>query len=85
MNMNSIADPIYRDLNGQLCKAYEIAANSSVERASDEVASPFPTHQSGIPLARAKIDRAWQKLDHSLGNGIATVTVVNKCVDIHVL
>ena len=62
MNMNSIsALTYYRNINEQLCKAYEIAANKSMKRASDEVASSSPTHQSGIPLARAKFDGVWQK------------------------
>ena len=52
MNMDSISDPTYRNINEKLCKAYEIAANSRMEKAADEVASSFPTHQSGIPLDR---------------------------------
>ena len=33
MNMNSISDPTYKNINEKLCKAYEIAAvwNSSME------------------------------------------------------
>ena len=64
MNMNSIsALTYYRNINEQLCKAYEIAANNSMKRASDEVASSSPTHQNGIPhpSARAKFDGVWQK------------------------
>ena len=87
MNMNSISDPTYRKINEQLCKAYEIAANNSLMKraAADEVASSSPTHQSGIPLARAKVDGAWQKRGHSSANGVVTVTVGNKYVDTHVL
>ena len=87
MNMNSISDPTYRNINEELCQAYEIAANNSMKRAADEVASSSssPTHQSGIPLARSKIDGAWQKRGHSSANGVVTVTVGNKCVDTHVL
>ena len=85
MNMNSISDPTYRNINEQLCKVYEIAINNSMKRAADEVTSSSPTHQSDIPLARGKIDGAWQKRGHSSGNGVVTVTVGNKCVDTHVL
>ena len=85
MNMNSISDPTYRNINEQLCQAYEIAANNSTKRAADAVASSSPTPQSGIPLARTKIDGAWQKRGHSSANGVVTVTVGNKCVDTHVL
>ena len=85
MNMNSISDPTYRNINEQLCQAYEIAANNSTKRAADAVVSSSPTPQSGIPLARTKIDGAWQKRGHSSANGVVTVTVGNKCVDTHVL
>ena len=61
MNMNSISDPTYRNINEQLCKAYEIAGNNSMKKAADEVASSSPTHESGIPLVCAKVDGAWQK------------------------
>ena len=84
MNMNSISDPTYRNINEQLCKAYEIAGNNSMKKAA-EVASSSPTHESGIPLVCAKVDGAWQKRGHSSANGVVTVTVGNKCVDTHVL
>ena len=68
---------IYRNINEQLlCKAYEIAANNSMKRAADEVASS-PTHESGIPLACAKVGGTWQKHGHSSANGVVTVTVGN--------
>ena len=35
MEMNSISDPTYRNINEQLCKAYEIAANNGMKRAAD--------------------------------------------------
>ena len=54
MNINSVSDPAYRN-NEQLCKAYQIAANSSIKTAADEIASSSPTHQTGIPVARANI------------------------------
>ena len=52
MNMNSISDPTYKNINEKLCKAYEIAAvwNSSMEWAADEFSSSSATHQSGISL-----------------------------------
>ena len=56
-----------------------------MKKAADEIASSSPSHQSGIPLARDKIDSAWQKRSHSSANGVVTVTVRNKCVDTHVL
>ena len=83
--MNSISDPTYGNINKQLCKSYEIAANNSMKRVADEVASSSPRHQSGIPLARVKIDGARQKRGHSSKNVVVTVTVGNKCVDTHVL
>ena len=85
INMNSISDPRYRNINEQLCKANKIATNNSIKRAADEVASSSPTHQSSIPLARAKIDVARQKRGYSSANGVVTVTVGNTCVDTHVL
>ena len=80
MNMNSISDPTYRNINEQLCKAYKIAANNSMKRAADEVASSSPTHQSGISLACTKIDGGWQKRVDSSAYGVVTMTVINKCV-----
>ena len=85
MNMNSISDPTYGNINEQHCKAYEIAANKSMKRAADQLTFFSPTHQSGIHLARAKIHGTWQKRGHSPANGVVTVTVGNKCVNTHVL
>ena len=85
MNMNSISDPTYRYIDEQPCKPYGIGANNSMKRAADKAASSSSTHQSGTPLAHAKIDSAWQKRGLSSANGIFTVTVSNKCVDTHVL
>ena len=85
MNINSVSDPTYGNIHEHFCKAYEIAANNSMKRASDEVFSSSPTHQSGIPLSLAKTDGVWQKRGHSSANGAVTVTVGNKCVDTHVL
>ena len=87
MNMCSISDPTYRNINDKLYNAYAIAANESMRKAADEVASSstFPTHESGISMARAKIDGAWQKRGHSSANGVITVTIGNKCVDTYVL
>ena len=47
MNMNSISDPTYRNINDKLFDAYEIAANNSMRKAADEVASSslFPFHK----------------------------------------
>ena len=61
MNINSVSDPTYRDINEneQLCKAYETAANNSMKRACLMPSSP--THQSDMPLAHAKIHGAWKK------------------------
>ena len=56
MNINSISDPTYRNVDDQLCKAYETAENSSTKKAA-EVASS--SHQRGSPLERAKIDHTW--------------------------
>ena len=36
-----------------------------MKKAADEVASSSPTHESGIPLVRAKVDSAWQKCGYS--------------------
>ena len=85
MNMSAISDPTYRNINEQLFTAYETAANNSMKKAAEEVASCSPKNESGIPLARAKIDGAWQKRGHSSANGVVTVTVGNKCLDTHVL
>ena len=58
-----------------------------MRKAADEITSSsiFPTHESGIPLVRAKLDGAWQKRGHSSANGVVTATVGNKCVDTHIL
>ena len=79
MNMNSISDLTCRNINKQLCKAYEVAANNSMKRAADEVVSSFPTRQSVIPLTRAKIDGAWQKHGRLSANGVLRVTIGSKC------
>ena len=79
-NINSISDPTHRSINGQLRKAYEIAANNSMKWAADKVASSSPTHRSGIPLARAKIDGAYKMRGHSSANSVVAVTVGNKYV-----
>ena len=80
MNINSISDPTHRSINGQLCKAYEIAANNSIKRAADKVTFSSPTHRSGIPLAHAKIDGAYKIRGHSSANSVVAVTVGNKYV-----
>ena len=85
MNMNSISDPTYRNINEQFCKAYKIAANNNTQRAADEVASSSLIHQSGISLACAKIDGAWQKRVDSSAYGVVTMAIINKCVDTNVL
>ena len=76
MIINSVSDPTYRNIMNNFVK--------HMKRASDEVAFSSPKQQSDIPLAPAKIDGAWQNCGHSSANGVVTVTVGNKYVDIHV-
>ena len=62
MNMFSLANNSFENLQSQLAKAYESVAKMSMKRAADSFRSDCDTTE---PIKkRVKIDGAWQKRGH---------------------
>ena len=80
MNMFSLANNSFENLQSQLAKAYESVAKMSMKRAADSFRSDCDTTE---PIKkRVKINGAWQKRGHQSLNGFVTAIIDDKCVDI---
>ena len=80
MNMYCITETPFTTLNNShIYKAYNETASASMKRAADELQDDTV---NGPIKKRAKLDGAWSKRGHSSLNGVVTLIVDDKCLDI---
>ena len=92
MNMHTLSEPSYRNINKELHCVYEKTATESMMQAADSafkecVESGDTVQKDGekIGLCRVSLDGTWQKRGHASLNGVVTACHGGKCLDVHVM
>ena len=83
MNMHSISEPGFRNINNKLFYAYENAAQESMKNAAN--AGKGEQIAPGIYSCRVSLDGSWQRRGYASLNGVVTAINKGKCIDAIVL
>ena len=84
MNMFSLGNAAYNQINGSLGDAYEQAAEESMKKVASDIKQNTTTNQDPV-TCRVSLDGTWQKRGFSSLNGIVTAMNNGRCIDAHVM
>ncbi|XP_057301380.1 uncharacterized protein LOC130635880 [Hydractinia symbiolongicarpus] len=92
MNVHSISEWTYRNINKDLHDAYQKVAVESMGHAADTALKKcrddgdvIQREDRQLGLCRVSLDGTWQKRGHASLNGVVTACHDGKCVDVYVM